>query len=334
MKLKKQLLALTPDRFKSVPYQIKAIAVKDACTAFSQQKLKAKRTGKPFKMSFKSRKSPKQSCFIPSTAISQKDNGLAVYLRIAGIFKAAETLPSQHRDSRLVLENGVWYLAVSFTAHVQKKTDNQGRTCAIDPGVRTAFTFYSPDSCGKIGEQAQQRIYRLLRHLDAILSSTSTSRDRRKRKSLRKASNRLRDKITSLIDELHWKTIKFFTDNFETIVIPPFNAAAMSCRSGRKLRKKSVRAMLGLAHGRFRERLVTKAKQRGRNVVVQCEAYTSKTASWTGAIVHNLGGRKFVRSGGLVVDRDINGARGILLRALVDTPLDFGPCTNAANVTC
>lgn len=103
---------------------------------------------------------------------------------------------------------------------------------------------------------------------------------------------------------------------------------------GRKLRKKSVRAMLGLAHGRFRQRLIDKAKQLGKSVVVQCEAYTSKTASWTGEIIHKLGGRKFVRSGGLVVDRDINGARGIFLRALGDTPLELVPSTNGHVVTC
>lgn len=47
------------------------------------------------------------------------------------------------------------------------------------------------------------------------------------------------------------------------------------------------------------------------------EAYTSKTVNWTGKVNHNLGGRKLVRgSDGHEMDRDINGARGIFLRAL------------------
>ncbi|MDB9447700.1 hypothetical protein PN447_15540 [Anabaena sp. CS-542/02] len=53
------------------------------------------------------------------------------------------------------------------------------------------------------------------------------------------------------------------------------------------------------------------------------EAYTSKTVSWTGEIIPNLGGANFVKSpsdGLVVMSRDINGARGIFLRALVDTP--------------
>jgi putative resolvase len=51
------------------------------------------------------------------------------------------------------------------------------------------------------------------------------------------------------------------------------------------------------------------------------EAYTSKTVSWTGEMV-KIGGSKIIKSPttGETMDRDLNGARGIFLRALVDTP--------------
>ena len=57
--------------------------------------------------------------------------------------------------------------------------------------------------------------------------------------------------------------------------------------------------------------------------MIDCnEAYTSKTVSWTGEIINNLGGAKIIKSNStqLKMDRDLNGARGIFLRALVDTP--------------
>jgi putative transposase len=51
------------------------------------------------------------------------------------------------------------------------------------------------------------------------------------------------------------------------------------------------------------------------------EAYTSKTVSWNGEIIRNLGGAKVIKSSdGKTMNRDLNGARGIFLRALVDTP--------------
>ncbi|MFB2981312.1 zinc ribbon domain-containing protein [Microseira sp. BLCC-F43] len=50
------------------------------------------------------------------------------------------------------------------------------------------------------------------------------------------------------------------------------------------------------------------------------QAYTSKTESLHGEIVQNLGGAKVIKSSdGFFINRDLNGARGIFLGALVDT---------------
>jgi putative transposase len=59
----------------------------------------------------------------------------------------------------------------------------------------------------------------------------------------------------------------------------------------------------------------------GKLVLDVCEAYTSKTVSWTGELL-NIGGAKQIRSkiDGRLMDRDCNGARGIFLRALEDIP--------------
>ena len=55
-------------------------------------------------------------------------------------------------------------------------------------------------------------------------------------------------------------------------------------------------------------------------VIDVCEAYTSKTVSWTGEIKKIGGARKIKGNDGRTMDRDLNGARGIFLRAVVDTP--------------
>ena len=50
------------------------------------------------------------------------------------------------------------------------------------------------------------------------------------------------------------------------------------------------------------------------------EAYTSKTRSWDGSIKSNLAGAIVIRDeSGFGMDRDVNGARGIFLRALGDS---------------
>ncbi|WP_365972586.1 zinc ribbon domain-containing protein [Moorena sp. SIO4G3] len=88
-----------------------------------------------------------------------------------------------------------------------------------------------------------------------------------------------------------------------------------------ELQSKTVRNLLSFAHYRFKQFLKHKAFETGKLVVDVWVAYTSKTVSWTGELV-KIGGSKIIKSqiDGKKMDRDINGARGIFLRALVDTP--------------
>ena len=61
------------------------------------------------------------------------------------------------------------------------------------------------------------------------------------------------------------------------------------------------------------------------------EAYTSKTRSWDGSIKSNLGGAIVIRDeSGFGMDRDVNGARGVFLRALGDSPFLRGLLTQDA----
>jgi putative transposase len=94
----------------------------------------------------------------------------------------------------------------------------------------------------------------------------------------------------------------------------------MAKKKVRKINSKTVRKMLTWAHSRFRARLSHKAEELGKQVSVVSEAYTSKTCSRCGWIHQKLGGRKVFKCGrcGLEIDRDVNGARGIFLRALLD----------------
>lgn len=137
------------------------------------------------------------------------------------------------------------------------------------------------------------------------------------------AASRLRGKINNLVDELHKKTARFLVDNFDVILLPTFETSQMSKKAKRRIRSKSVRQMLTLSHYRFKQFLKHKAFETSKLVIDVNEAYTSKTVSWTGEIVANLGGATVIKSKltGQSMNRDLNGARGIFLRAVVDTPL-------------
>jgi putative transposase len=230
-------------------------------------------------------------------------------------------LPPIFSDGRLTLTGGEYYLIVSEEVQ-QVKTENQGRLVALDPGVRTFITFFSEDSYGWLGKDSNLHIQKLCFRLDKLVSKIAHTLSRQKRR-LKKAAGRLRCKIKNLVAELHHKTAKFLVDNFDVILLPTFETARMVSKSRRKLRNKTVRQMLTLSHYEFKTFLKWKAWEQSKLVIDCSEAYTSKTVSWTGEIIPNLGGARTIKSQatGLRMDRDLNGARGIFLRALVDTPL-------------
>ena len=92
--------------------------------------------------------------------------------------------------------------------------------------------------------------------------------------------------------------------------------------------------MLTFRHYEFKRRLRWKAWQRGALVLDVNEAYTSKTRSWDGTVNTKLGSAKVIRDEtGFGMDRDVNGARGIFLRALGDSPFLRGLLTQVASQT-
>ena len=315
MAIKTDILHSLPDWVNNVPYQIKSIAIKDACLAVKACKKGFGKDGQFRTTKFRSRKDTKQSVYIPKTAI--KDCG--IYHSILGQSKLKEALPKDFSDGRLTLAYGEYYLVVS--EQVQPiKTDNQGRVVALDPGVRTFMTFFSESSYGWLGKDSNLQIQKLCFKLDKLISKMSKA-SCLQRKRFKKAADRLKSKIQHLVKELHHKTARFLVDNFDVILLPSFESSQMVSKSRRKIRSKTVRQMLTLSHYQFKKHLEWKAWETGKVALTSInEAYTSKTVSWTGE-VKKIGGSRIIKdANGISMDRDLNGARGIFLRALVDTP--------------
>ena len=327
-KLKPKILRQLPNCYKSVPYQIKGDAVREAWQAMRNAKIKAQQTGEKQDLRFQSRRMPTQSLFIPTSAI--RENG--IYPRVLGDIAYAEPIPAtfytkrekgtpkpldEVRDSRLLSEEGRWYLCVTYRETTTKPPAGPMRVVALDPGVRDFLTYFSETGFGWLGHQSINRIQRLCVYLDRLVSRIATCAVRRKKRTMRRAANQIRRRIRHLVKELHSKTAHFLVSNFDVILLPCFDTSEMTLRHQRKIRKKSVRQMLTLSHYKFKQRLLAKAEQFGKHVIIVNEAYTSKTVSWTGEEKKKLGGSKIITAeDGTSMHRDLNGARGILVRFL------------------
>jgi putative transposase len=221
-------------------------------------------------------------------------------------------------------KSGRLYLCIPQALSV-KRVDNQDpsnikkslKVCSLDPGVRTFQTIFDPnEGCAyQVAPNDINRIVRLCLSLDRIISRQSNERSRMKFR-LKRVERRIRLKIRNLIDEVHKQLAKHLSTHYDLILIPKFETSQMVKKGSRNIGSKSVRQMLCWSHFRFRERLIFKCREYGSNVAVVDESWTSKTCSGCGLLDHNLGSKKvyWCRGCGLTIDRDVNGAKNILLK--------------------
>lgn len=303
--IKTPLLHKMPEWSKEVPYQIKSVAIRDCCQAVSNAKKKFKQTGKFNKVKFRSKKRGDNNLFIPQSAVS-KDG---VYHTILGKLKTAEPFWKPSHDCRFVFQNGRYFVIVPIDVVVKRPDNQRLSACALDCGVRTFQTVFSKELILKVGEHDFQRIFRYCYALDKLISRKKKERSNK----FNKAMQRIRWKVRDLIGEIHNKLAIALCRMFDVIYIPTFEVHDMVS----KLRHKTSRAMLGWAHYRFKMKLKAKAEEYSCKVVDCTEEYSSKTCGECGEI-SSIGGKEVwtCKYCGCVHDRDINGARNILLKQI------------------
>ncbi|WP_084513953.1 zinc ribbon domain-containing protein [Salipiger mucosus] len=243
-------------------------------------------------------------------------------------FHVSEALPEEAfgAQTRIISERGQWFICAQKHITTVGQDEIQAQSVvAIDPGVRTFATAYSVDQCTTYGEDFYiTRIWPLLEKLDELIGKRAKSRNSQWTRHFQKKIDRAMVRVRNLVDDLHKRVAHDLVKSFDVILLPTFETSQMVEKQERKINTKTVRSMLGLGHYRFRQRLEWMCRKYGKRLVMVNEAYTSKTRSWDGVIHDNLGGAKKISDGTIVVDRDVNGARGIMLRALYG---DQEPCT-------
>lgn len=296
------------------PQRIREHAMSDAVKAVKNAKKKYKKTKQAQQVGFKSKKNPKQSFGFDQKSLKE----LFVFKnkKYQWGFYATEQFSPSLEGTRVIKENDRYFLIIPEKRVIKKPENQRIGIVSIDPGVRTFATFFNPIVCGKIGDSDFGRIQRLCYHMDKLISRVIKAKAPQKRR-MRKALKRMRWKIKDLIADLHHKIAYFLVTRFDYILLPTFETGDMTNRSKRNIDSKTARSMLTFAHYRFKKILHDKAIEYSAHVFDVCEAYTSKTCSFCGKI-KEIGKQKVYKcSCGINVNRDLNGARGIFLRALL-----------------
>ena len=215
------------------------------------------------------------------------------------------------------------------TSVERQVNSNDLKVAALDPGVRTFNT--SIDSDGGVLEFSPgdiSRIHRLCHYNDVLQSKAFDKNTYRSRSRYRmmKAWHRSIKRIKDLVSDVHRKSVNLLCCKCDVIFLPKFETSTMCNRAGRRISKKTARAMMTWSHFRFKELLKSKALERDGSIVVDVtEAYTSKTCSCCGIINTKLGSSKVFkcRNCSTTMDRDVNGARNILFKSCCSNKMDI-----------
>ena len=131
--------------------------------------------------------------------------------------------------------------------------------------------------------------------------------------------------VKNKVTDLHRKTIKYYCENYEHIILPDFDGKRIAKLLKRRGMSQECRKVLELSHSKLRERLKTKVEMyKGVKLLIGTEEYTSKTCGKCGRIEtskkEKASGTKTKRNRivecakcKVDVDRDLSAARNILI---------------------
>ena len=272
-----------------------------------------------------------------------KEEPLAISCKPAIIEKIREMKKSDELcDMTLIRSKWVnrYWLCIPYKITIPTTESFPEHLLAIDPGVRTFQTWYRSDgSYGKNGDEARcrlvkmnEKISNLQSQLDA-LPKTSKNNEKEENNEIMKVRTPLEIKKRLLflkkqnwITHCHYESMKELTSNEKTLILlPEFQVKQMIAKKEKKggsLPKVVKQSMVDLSFYRFRTRFedyLKKHHERKCHLKIVTEEYTSKTCGNCGNLKKVSGDTYSCSKCDVVLDRDVNGARNILLKAI--TPL-------------
>lgn len=165
----------------------------------------------------------------------------------------------------------------------------------------------------------------------------------RNKKHIKTKIRRCYKKIKNVVKELHNKTSLYFVKNYDKILLPKFETQNMirnkifnkeyfnklNLEKGKEECKKEIRKVYkqrklngrvkfvlnNLSHYKFKMHLLNKCKEYGSELIEVTEEYTSKTCTNCGIQSMNYSKDRIKECVcGCKMDRDINGARNIMIK--------------------
>lgn len=316
---------------KQIPYDTRAEVIRQFSKNVKVSKALVKnKIIQKFEMKFMSKKDNNEQFIINKKALDIELNIFSSRLKNDKNLKTKKKYKKWIKNNLESIANnciiarqkcGSYYIIIPYTSKKEYKNNIKEEIVGLDPGARTFQTFYSENTCGKLGEGIVNIINKFNQKIDNLTSVIDSGNITTKtRYKLRKRCNKLRTKICNVVNDLQWKSASFLSKNYKVILLPEFNTKQMVNRKlkKRKIGKLTARNLMCLSHYKFKMRLKYLANKYGSKVIECCECYTSKTCGKCSALNYKLGSSEVFKCNDCdnVVDRDINGARNVVIKSI------------------
>ena len=274
-------------------------------TAFSNLKLK---NIKHFRIRYKKRSHHLKTMLLNHTAFNTDDTGFKIAaLKNVNPSKPLKPTQSTRLGYNTRTKQFIFYVPYS---KITKTTVTREKVCALDPGIRTFQTLYSPSGVTYQFGDENDIIRKNINKIEKV-------RNLKEHTWYKKYVNRLRVKLRNRIKDMHWKVSNFLCNNFDTILVGNMSTTSIVKKS-LHLHSSTKRLTYALSHFLFKERLKSKAEEYSCKVFIVDESYTSKTCGGCGEILDTLGSSKEFKCDKHMclyrMHRDIHGARNIYIK--------------------
>lgn len=208
-----------------------------------------------------------------------------------------------------------YYLIINERIKVKRQKTNK-KVISLDPGIRTFLTGISENECIQMGSNLKDKIKPLLKRIDKL--------NRKKdgefvipKKIRKKREIQINRRIGNIIDDMQWKIISELTKKYSMILIGDMSTKSIVNNETGKISKMTKRIAYKMKLYTFRKRMMYKCHCKKIKYSIINERFTSKMCSHCGNVDDNLEGKKEYncRKCEMMVDRDINGARNIYIKA-------------------
>ncbi len=209
------------------------------------------------------------------------------------------------------LETDKYFLFIPQKIQQSKKI-NVKEFISIDPGIRSIINGISENEIIIMGENATKKIKENFAKIEKLKKIDDKSKQKRKIKICK-------EKLDNQIDDMHWKIINILTSNYKNILIGNMSTKSIIVK-GSKLSGTYKNIIQKLRLYQFKQRLEYKCLLNKVNYKEVKEHYTSMMCSNCGNIKNDLGSSKIYscNSCNIIQDRDINGARNIYFKRLLN----------------